>query len=97
MDLISDAVSFTDAGGVQILGIVSDGVGAARVDIIDTGIGFPESERARLFEPFERGPAPKGDTHGGRGSGSRSVADSQISSERRSWCTVGGDEGAGSA
>jgi polar amino acid transport system substrate-binding protein len=69
VNLIGNAISFTDAGGVQILGVVSDGVGAARVDIIDTGIGFPESEHARLFEPFERGPAPEGDTRGGAGLG----------------------------
>ncbi len=68
-NLISNAISFTDAGGVQILGVASDGVGTARVDIIDTGIGFPESEHARLFEPFERGPAPEGDTRGGAGLG----------------------------
>lgn len=48
---------------------MSDGVGSARVDVIDTGIGFPELERERLFEPFERGPAPKGDAAGGAGLG----------------------------
>ena len=69
VNLTSNAISFTDAGGVQILGVVSDGVGSARVDVIDTGIGFPELERERLFEPFERGPVPKGDAAGGAGLG----------------------------
>ena len=69
MNLVSNAISFTDAGGVQVLGVLSDGVGAARVDVIDTGIGLPELQRERLFEPFERGPSREGDTRGGAGLG----------------------------
>jgi signal transduction histidine kinase len=39
--LVSSAISFTEAGGVQILGILRDGVGTARVDVIDIGVGSP--------------------------------------------------------
>ena len=68
-NLVSNAISFTDTGGVQILGVLSDGVGTARVDVIDTGAGLPDLHRERLFEPFERGPAPEGDDRGGAGLG----------------------------
>jgi two-component system, sensor histidine kinase len=51
------------------LGVLSDGVGAARVDVIDTGAGLPELQRERLFEGLERGPSREGDTRGGAGLG----------------------------
>lgn len=97
VNLVGNAISFTGAGGVQILGVVSDGVGAAGSTSSIRGSASRSPEHARLFEPFERGPAPEGDTRAGAGSGSRSAADSRTSSERRSWCRAGRDEGAGSA
>lgn len=78
VNLTSNAIFFTDTGGVQILGVPSDGVGTARVDVVDTGMGLPELERERLFEPFERGPAQSDGGRGGAGLGlyvSRRLAD----------------------
>jgi protein-histidine pros-kinase len=78
MNLASNALAFTDSGGVQILGVLGDGVVSARVDIVDTGIGLIEAERDRLFEPFERGPARGESGRGGAGLGlnvSRRLAD----------------------
>lgn len=69
VNLTSNALSFTDAGGVRINGVLGDGVGSARVDIVDTGIGLPDAERERVFEPFERGSARSEDGHGGAGLG----------------------------
>ena len=78
MNLASNALAFTDSGGVQILGVLGDGVISARVDIVDTGIGLREAERDRLFEPFERGSARGESGRGGAGLGlnvSRRLAD----------------------
>jgi two-component system, sensor histidine kinase and response regulator len=78
VNLASNALSFTDTGGVQILGVLGDGVAPARVDIVDTGIGLPETERERLFEPFERRSARSEGGRGGAGLGldvSRRLAD----------------------
>jgi signal transduction histidine kinase len=78
MNLTSNALAFTDSGGVQILGVLGDGVVSARVDIVDTGIGLREAERDRLFEPFERGSARGEGGRGGAGLGlnvSRRLAD----------------------
>jgi signal transduction histidine kinase len=69
LNLVSNAISFTDAGVVQILGVLSDGVGTARIDVIDTGVGLPELQPERLFEPFERGPTREGDARGAAGLG----------------------------
>jgi len=77
VNLAGNALSFTDAGGVQVRGVLGDGVSSARVDIVDTGIGLPEAERELLFEPFERGSARR-DGRGGAGLGlhvSRRLAD----------------------
>lgn len=77
-NLTSNAIFFTDSGGVHILGVPSNGVGTARVDVVDTGMGLPELERERLFEPFERGPAHSHGSRGGAGLGlhvSRRLAD----------------------
>jgi signal transduction histidine kinase len=79
VNLTSNALSFTDAGGVRINGGgLGDGVDSARVDIVDTGVGLPDAERERVFEPFERGSARSEDGHEGAGLGlhvSRRLAD----------------------
>jgi signal transduction histidine kinase len=78
VNLANNALSFTDAGGVQIRGVLGDGVNSARVDIVDTGIGLPETEQERLFEPFERGSTRGEEGRGGAGLGlhvSRRLAD----------------------
>jgi signal transduction histidine kinase len=78
VNLTSNALSFTDVGGVRIDGVPGDGVGSARLDIMDTGIGLPDVERERVFEPFERGSARGEDGRGGAGLGlhvSRRLAD----------------------
>jgi signal transduction histidine kinase len=78
VNLTSHAIFFTEAGGVQILGVPSNGVGTARVDVVDTGMGLSELERERLFEPFERGQTGSGEDRQGAGLGlhvSRRLAD----------------------
>lgn len=66
-NLVSNAVSYTQRGGVLI--------GARRrgavcwIDVIDTGSGIAESERGRIFDEFYRGAASAEGGHAGLGLG----------------------------
>lgn len=51
-NLINNAVKFTDQGTIRVAAAVGDG--EIRVSIIDTGIGIPASEQARIFERFHQ-------------------------------------------
>lgn len=53
-NLVSNAIKFTQAGAVEISGReVSDADGTAvEFAVTDTGVGIPESEHGRLFQPF---------------------------------------------
>jgi signal transduction histidine kinase len=85
LNLLSNAVKFTPAGGsVRVVCSASesgptglrDGA-RVRVDVIDTGIGIPEEQQARVFEPFVQGKVGFTREHGGAGLGlaiSRSLA-----------------------
>jgi signal transduction histidine kinase len=50
--LISNAVKFTDAGGVVTVSGAVDQTGDLLVRVSDTGIGIAESDLDRVFEPF---------------------------------------------
>ncbi len=75
LNLIGNAVKFTDAGTVQVLvkaQSMQEDEGSRRqisISVQDTGIGIPEEEFERIFEPFEqlKGLAMKG--YGGTGLG----------------------------
>ena len=75
-NLLSNAVKFTDAGEVTL------SVGAAgealRFTVADTGIGFDDAVKARLFQRFEQADASIRRKYGGAGLGlaiSRSLAE----------------------
>ncbi len=51
LNLLSNAVKFTPAGGKVCLDVV-EGEGRVRFAVIDTGIGMPDADVARAFEPF---------------------------------------------
>ncbi|MBC8235917.1 response regulator [bacterium] len=59
MNILSNAIKFTDEGSVT-LQIEQVGVGNAHptsrftFHVIDTGIGIPPEEQAKIFEPFSR-------------------------------------------
>jgi signal transduction histidine kinase len=50
-NLLSNAFRWTPDGGSIELGLAAAN-GIARVDVVDSGPGVPESERARIFDPF---------------------------------------------
>ncbi len=62
LNLIGNAIKFTDSGGVRVrLDVLSDAAGADPADadslwlslqVIDTGIGIPEAEQPNLFDEF---------------------------------------------
>ena len=73
LNLVGNAVKFTDAGRVRVdvsLAGASDGrVVRLRFAVSDTGIGIPESMRERLFEAFEQADAGLARRYGGTGLG----------------------------
>jgi two-component system OmpR family sensor kinase len=96
-NLVENAIRHSPAGGkVEI--VVGDDGDAVTVTIADQGPGVPERDRARIFEPFYRGPLAEGDDLSGFGLGltiARKIARAQgaISSWSRiaraapsSWC-----------
>jgi len=67
-NLLSNAVKFTEAGGVGLAVDLADD-GAVRFCVSDTGIGFDEAVRARLFRRFEQADASTTRRFGGTGLG----------------------------
>lgn len=54
-NLLRNAIHYTDRGFVRIL------LRAGGFSVVDSGAGIPEGERARVFEPFARRDASRGD------------------------------------
>ncbi|MCJ2031391.1 hybrid sensor histidine kinase/response regulator [Methylobacterium sp. J-043] len=52
-NLVSNAIRYTESGGVLIAARRRDRL--CRIDVVDTGCGIPETERALVFEEFFRG------------------------------------------
>ncbi|MCC3244600.1 response regulator [Methylocystis sp. WRRC1] len=67
VNLIGNAVNFTDHGGVGVK-VGRDGE-MLRFEVQDTGPGVPEAARAAIFEEFEQGDASETRRHGGTGLG----------------------------
>jgi len=57
INLISNAIKYTDPGGRVRVAVQSDGDGQAVVRVSDTGIGISRDDRQRIFDLFERGSA----------------------------------------
>ncbi|MFY0620809.1 MAG: response regulator [Pelagimonas sp.] len=66
-NLMSNAVKFTETGGVSLAASVEDGF--LTLEVTDTGIGVPEEKRDKLFKPFSQTDSSVSRTHGGTGLG----------------------------
>ncbi len=67
INLLGNAVNFTQVGGVQLVVSAVDADEDSlrlRMTISDSGVGVPEAMQARIFEPFERSTSPDGRTNG---------------------------------
>jgi PAS domain S-box-containing protein len=71
LNLLTNAVKFTPGGEVCLKVYVSADEGAAvlRVDVLDTGVGVPPADQARLFQSFTQLDASTTRRFGGTGLG----------------------------
>jgi signal transduction histidine kinase/DNA-binding NarL/FixJ family response regulator len=67
LNLVSNAVRYTDRGGI-VIGCRHRG-DRLRIDVCDTGIGVPEDQRQSIFREFYRLAGPDGDRRGSLGLG----------------------------
>jgi len=68
LNLISNAVKFTDPGGAVTVR-VSDEKGMVEVSVTDNGIGIPEAALKRVLQPFEQADPSLSRKYGGAGLG----------------------------
>jgi PAS domain S-box-containing protein len=71
LNLVANAIKFTDSGSVIIhAGLMeNDGSASLYFEIADTGIGIPEDRQAKVFESFEQADCSTSRKYGGTGLG----------------------------
>jgi CheY-like chemotaxis protein len=69
LNLLTNAIKFTQTGGVDVRVSPAVGEGRVRFEIRDTGIGISSEDRSRLFRRFEQLDAGTSRSHGGTGLG----------------------------
>jgi len=71
-NLVSNAIKFTDSGKVRVHATwvsTDDGSKVLRLEVLDEGVGIPESARAKLFQPFAQADGSVSRRFGGTGLG----------------------------
>ena len=72
LNLVGNAVKFTESGSVSFHGSLEDSEGGrrwVRLEVQDTGIGIPPDIRDQLFQPFSQGDPSVTRRYGGTGLG----------------------------
>ena len=72
LNLVSNAIKFTDNGEVRLTvrnGSISTRAAVVQFSIADTGIGIPQHTLSKIFEAFEQADTSISRTHGGTGLG----------------------------
>ena len=69
VNLISNAIKFTEEGGVVVKAFPSPPGDTLSFEVTDSGVGIPEEKRHRLFKPFSQADDSTTRTHGGTGLG----------------------------
>ncbi len=67
LNLLSNALKFTERGGVTVTAGYGDG--ALRIEVRDTGVGIPEAQQEALFDAFIQADTTDTRRHGGTGLG----------------------------
>jgi len=63
-NLLTNAVKYTERGGISIHAQLRDQTSVLRLEVSDTGVGIRPDEVERLFEPFYRSPVTAGMAEG---------------------------------
>jgi two-component system sensor histidine kinase TctE len=74
-NLLDNAIRYTPAGGRLALRVTREADGAALLEVEDSGIGIPATERERVFAPFYRAPGAQQVNGTGAGLGLTIVRD----------------------
>jgi signal transduction histidine kinase/ActR/RegA family two-component response regulator len=71
INLVGNAIKFTETGSVTLSTSLVQGDGGARIvfEVADTGIGMTEAQLRGLFVPFSQGDSSTSRKHGGSGLG----------------------------
>ena len=69
LNLIANAVKFTEAGGLVSVAVAADAVAGIEISVTDTGIGIAPRDLERVMLPFEQVGAPMARSAGGTGLG----------------------------
>ena len=73
-NLLGNAIKFTTAGSVSVKVAPGEGADGVSLVVTDTGIGIPEADQARLFQPFTQAETSTTRRYGGSGLGLSIVA-----------------------
>jgi len=94
LNLLDNAVKYGPAPQSITVTVEALGTAGARLTVADQGAGVPETERERIWRPFERGSAATERAAGGSGIGLTVVRDIAERHGGRTWVDAAPDGGA---